>query len=294
MSPLTARADRSPAPLSVAAPAKLNLFLAITGRRPDGYHDLFSLFCPLSLADRIDLRFDTPGIDLRCDHPQVPDGPANLAWKAAERFFEAADQPPGVQLSLHKRIPVAAGLGGGSSDAAAVLAALNGAFDRPLSQNRLHRIAAGIGADVPFFLVGGPALATGVGDHLQPVAGLPHRWVILLTFPFAVPTAEVYKNLNLALTNCSKVTKSFTLTDGRMTGGFPRLCNDLETVTAVRYPEIERAKAHLLEEGAENALMSGSGPTVFGLFRNEARARQAQEALWGLEDWGVLSAELRV
>lgn len=294
MNGFTAPAGPSSALLSVAAPAKLNLFLAVTGRRPDGYHDLFSLFCPLSLADQIDLRFDAPGIDLRCDHPQVPNGPANLAWKAAERFFEAVDRRPGVQLILHKRIPVAAGLGGGSSNAAAVLAALNGAFNRPLSEDRLHRIAAGIGADVPFFLVGGPALAMGVGDHLQPVTGLPHRWVILLTFPFAVPTGEVYKNLNLALTNCSKVTKSFTLTDGRMTEGFPRLCNDLETVTAACHPEIERAKAYLLDEGAESALMSGSGPTVFGLFQNEAQAQRAREALSGVEDWAVLSAELCV
>lgn len=289
-----ASAGRPPAAISAAAPAKINLFLTITGRRPDGRHDLFSLFCPLSLADRVDLRFDAPGLRLRCDHPEVPDGPANLAWKAAERFFEAARLPPAAGVVLHKRIPVAAGLGGGSSDAASVLAALNRAFGHPLAPDRLHRIAAGLGADVPFFLQGGPALAAGVGDRLRPVRGLPPRWVILLTFPFAVPTAEVYKNLNLALTNCSKVTKSFTLVDGRMVGGFPPLCNDLETVTAARHPEIERAKARLRSAGAENALMSGSGPTVFGLFRSEAEARRAEDALSGQEDWGVLSAELRV
>ena len=287
-----------PQPSTVlSAGCKANLYLRILKRRLDGYHELHSLFVPLSYPrDRLHVGpASGEGLILTCSLPELA-GRDNTLHAAYEAYAQSTGWAPGLKVRLEKRIPRGAGLGGGSSDAAVFLAYLHELCprDKRLSSEMLHRIAARVGADVPFFLVGGPALATGVGDHLQPVAGLPHRWVILLTFPFAVPTAEVYKNLNLALTNCSKVTKSFTLTDGRMTGGFPRLCNDLETVTAVRYPEIDRAKAHLLEEGAENALMSGSGPTVFGLFRNEARARQAQEALWGLEDWGVLSAELRV
>lgn len=278
---MTAAAVRPPDRFSVSAPAKINLFLHVTGRRPDGYHELVSLFCPISLSDRLDFRIGGRGIEVVCDRPDVPGGPGNLAWRAADRFCRAAGIAPGVFVSIRKRIPAAAGLGGGSTDAAAVLSALNRRFGAPLSPEALRDIAAGLGADVPFFLRPVPAVATGVGDRLRPVSGIPPRWVILLAFRFAVSTAEVYKSLNLALTNRPKVTKSFTLADARSWedamdrfGG-----NDLETVTAARHPEIPAAERALTELGAERASMSGSGPTVFGLFREAETARRAESAL---------------
>jgi 4-diphosphocytidyl-2-C-methyl-D-erythritol kinase len=280
--------------VTVAAPAKINLFLAVTGRRPDGYHELESLFCPLTLSDRLDLNFDARGISLSCDHPGVPTDPSNLAWRAADRFFRETGISSNLSIHLEKRIPVAAGLGGGSTDAAAVLTALNRRFKYPLSSGALHRLAAGLGADVPFFLRAVPAWAAGVGDRLEPVRGLPPRWVILLACPWAVSTADVYKNLNLALTKCPKVTKSLTLTGGRYGGNEYRLCNDLETVTAARHPEIEAAKTALVRAGAEGALMSGSGPTVFGLFREKATARSAEAVLRDRGEWQVIPTELRV
>ncbi len=285
---------RGPDRIAVEAPAKVNLFLAVTGRRPDGYHELESLFCPLALSDRLHLDFEARGVSLSCDHPGVPADPSNLAWRAADRFFRETGIPPNLSIHLEKRIPAAAGLGGGSTDAAAALTALNRRFRFPLSPPSLHRLAAGLGADVPFFLRAVPAWASGVGDRLQPIRGLPPRWVILLARPWAVSTADVYKNLNLALTKCSKVTKSLTLTGGRYRGIDYRLCNDLETVTAARHPEIEAAKAALIRAGAEGALMSGSGPTVFGLFREKETARRAETSLRGRGDWQVIPTVLRV
>lgn len=291
---MTGETGRGPGRATVTAPAKVNLFLAVTGRRPDGYHELESLFCPLTLSDRLDLDFNGRGISLSCDHPGIPTDDANLAWRAAARFFRETGIPPNLSIRLEKRIPVAAGLGGGSTDAAAVLKALNRRFGHPLSPDGLHRLAAGLGADVPFFLRAVPAWASGVGDRLEPVRGLPPRWVILLAWPWAVSTADVYKNLNLALTKCPKVTKSLTLTGGRYGGTGYRLCNDLETVTAARHPEIEAAKAALVEAGAEGALMSGSGPTVFGLFREKETALSAEADLRKRGEWEVIPAELRV
>ncbi|MFP4305667.1 MAG: 4-(cytidine 5'-diphospho)-2-C-methyl-D-erythritol kinase [Desulfococcaceae bacterium] len=285
---------RRPARISVAAPAKINLFLAVTAKRPDGYHELESLFCPLDLSDRLELDFETRGISLACDHPQAPADETNLAWRAAERFFKATGIPANLSIRLEKRIPVAAGLGGGSADAGAALAALNRHFGEPLSEGELRRIAAELGADVPFFLRAIPAWARGVGDRLRPIQNLPPRWVILLAFPWAVSTADVYKNLNLALTKCSKVTKSLTLTGGRFHGTGYALCNDLETVTAARHPEISAAKDALLSTGAEGALMSGSGPTVFGLFRRRETARKAEATLARREGWRVIATRLRV
>jgi 4-diphosphocytidyl-2-C-methyl-D-erythritol kinase len=287
---------RPPERFSVSAPAKINLFLRVVGRRDDGYHELVSLLCPISLADRLDFRFDEPGIAVSCDRPEVPDGPGNLAWRAADRFFRAVGRPGRVSIAIRKRIPAAAGLGGGSTDAAAVLTALNRRFGAPLSPEALHEIAAGLGADVPFFLRAVPALATGVGDRLQPVSGIPPRWVILLAFPFAVSTADVFGSLNLPLTNPPKVTKSLTLADGLFDGNAMDAHggNDLETVTAARHPEIPAAKRALLAQGAEIALMSGSGPTVFGLFRDPDVARRAGSVLSEEAGRRVLSAKLLV
>lgn len=267
------------AAVELPSPAKINLFLAITGRRADGYHELWSWMVPLALSDRVSIRMGGDSIRIRCDHPDVPEDATNTAFRAARIFLtqlaRLADKAPaGVEILIEKRIPVAAGLGGGSSNAAAVLTGLNDLFGCPLSHSCLMKLAVGIGADVPFFLFGGPALASGIGERLR-VAPLMDRRAVLLVNPgIKVSTRTVFKNLNLTLTNCCQKLKNLPF-GGKIVAPDGYLCNDLEPVTAAWYPQIGAIKAGLLDHGAEGALMSGSGPTVFGLFESTARAEKA-------------------
>jgi len=278
--------------MALHSPAKVNLFLAVTGRRPDGYHELISLMCPLELADEIRMRVGRGPVSVACAHPDVPETGANLAHRAARRFLDAAGIDAGVGIIIDKRIPVAAGLGGGSSNAAAVLSGLNRHFGEPLTPASLADLAVSIGADVPFFLFGGPALAAGIGEILRPAAPLPPFHVVLLCPSYGVSTAAVYKNLNLALTKCKKIHKSYPLDSQAFDAG-RHLCNDLEEVAASMHPDIRAAKATLLDNGASGALMSGSGPTVFGLFSEGDAAGRAERRIAGSGQWRVLRTRLR-
>jgi len=255
--------------MKILSPAKINLFLQVTGKRPDGYHDLFSLMCCVSLFDTILLQFGGNTIEIDSDHPQVPLDETNLAHKAAALFFKNLDTAGGVKITIEKSIPVAAGLGGGSSNAASVLQGLNHYYDFPFSRNQLMSMGLSLGADVPFFLFEKPALASGIGEKLEAYPNLPPYHVILIYPGFAVSTAEVFQNLNLGLTKCKKKISNSSL------------CNDLEAVTASRYPVIRSVKEQLLTHGALGALMSGSGPTVFGLFSEPDKAAAAMQACGG-------------
>ena len=279
--------------MALHSPAKVNLFLAVTGRRPDGYHELISLMCPLELADAIHLRVGRGPVSVACAHPDVPETGANLAHRAARRFLDAAGIDAGVGIIIDKRIPVAAGLGGGSSNAAAVLSGLNRHFGEPLTPQALADLAVSIGADVPFFLFGGPALAAGIGEILHPAAPLPPFHVVLLCPSYGVSTAAVYKNLNLGLTKCKKIHKSYPL-DSQVFDAGRHLCNDLEAVAASMHPDIHAAKATLLDNGASGALMSGSGPTVFGLFSEADAARRAERRIAGSGQWRVIGTRLKI
>jgi 4-diphosphocytidyl-2-C-methyl-D-erythritol kinase len=285
----------------VQAPAKINLFLTVVGKRPDGYHDLFSLMCPVALYDSLTLTFGSPDISVACDHPDVPDDKTNLAARAASLFFDAASDAAltpatGVAIRIAKRIPVGAGLGGGSSDAAAVLTTLNNRFGRPFSPDRLARIGVRIGADVPFFLMNRPALATGIGDRLEP---FPHLapWTALMVFPNqSISTAWVYKNLNLRLTKEEKKLSKFHF-DGRNFDVGRHLVNALESVTETALPVISEIKRLLLAHGAAGAMMSGSGSTVFGLFADTERAISAHNALQltqQRQNWTLYVADLLI
>lgn len=278
--------------ICIHTPAKINLFLAVESRRPDGYHDLFSLMCPVSIFDTVTLSFDRKKTTVACTHPDVPQNEENLAFKAAEIFFKALGRKHPVSIHIQKRIPVAAGLGGGSSDAAAVLSGLNQWLGHPFSIEKLTQFSSSVGADVPFFITPEPALVSGIGDKLCPFKKIPHFWVVLISFKFKVSTADVYKNLNLALTKCKKKLKSFGFRDKRFDAE-KYLCNDLETVTMSRWPEIAAAKQALIDRGAAGALMSGSGPTVFGLFNEEKAARMAKSGLQQHHrDWRIFVADL--
>jgi 4-diphosphocytidyl-2-C-methyl-D-erythritol kinase len=271
--------------MKILSPAKINLYLQVTGKRPDGYHDLISLMCCVDLYDEVSLSFGRETTTVTCDHPEVPEDPSNLAHAAAALFLKSLNKKEGANILIEKKIPVAAGLGGGSSNAAAVLLGFNRYYGYPYSREDLARIGVSIGADVPFFLYGRPAVARGIGDQIDPYTGL-EKFSILLVYPgLSVSTAEVYKNLNLALTNCKKKL-SYSLL--QKNGFDPRkhLCNDLETVVALKYPEILKTKETLLQHGAIGALMSGSGSTVFGLFADPEEAQIAGQAL--LNDYELL------
>jgi 4-diphosphocytidyl-2-C-methyl-D-erythritol kinase len=264
--------------MKILSPAKINLFLQITGKRPDGFHELFSLMCCLDLFDIIFLEFGGKKIEIESTNRQIPLDETNIAHRAATLFFDSLKITDGLSIRIEKFLPVAAGLGGGSSNAASVLMGLNQHYGLPFSRNQLMSMGLEIGADVPFFLFQKPAFAAGVGEKLEAYAG-PLPYHILLVNPgVEVHTAEVYRNLNLRLTKCKKIiTRPFL----KQSGFDPslHLCNDLETVTISKFPVIASLKKKLLRHGALGALMSGSGPTVFGLFSDFRQAEKARQAI---------------
>lgn len=266
--------------LTLSAPAKINLHLEIRRRRPDGYHDLRMIVLPVDLCDTVHLQLQTSGIRLLCRHPQVPTDHTNLAAKAARLILEQVPEPrPGVRITLHKRIPVAAGLGGGSSDAAAVLRGLNRLLRLRFSETMLRRLGLSLGADVPLFLFGRPALAQGIGERLQPLPRLPEWTYLLVTPPFGVSTAWAYQQWQVSLTKRSSVNIIKALKNlGRLSA--PRgLRNDLEPGVVREYPIIAELKQTMVSLGAVAGGMSGSGPTVVGVFESGAAAQSARRRL---------------
>lgn len=265
------------------APAKINLYLHVLGRRPDGYHELAMIMQRVSLYDRLELALvERPGVRVVCEGVTLPPGGENIASLAARRLLELSGKKCGVDISIDKRIPVAAGLGGGSSDAAAVLEALNEMLSLGLSRQALMAEGSRLGADVPFFLFQGAAWATGIGNILEKIEGLPPVWYVLVNPGVAVSTAWVYQNLRLTSVGGAARLPEFS---GTVEGLSSLLRNDLEKVTVSRYPVVEEIKAMLTKNGAVAALMSGSGPTVFGIFAEETLARRAAEAFSEESGW---------
>jgi 4-diphosphocytidyl-2-C-methyl-D-erythritol kinase len=279
--------------MRILSPAKINLFLQITGKRPDGYHDLISLMCCVSLYDEITLTVGARKTAIHCRHPQVPQNETNFAHRAATLFLKTLGKSEGVNIAIEKRIPVAAGLGGGSGNAAGVLLGLNHHYGYPFSREKLAAMGLLLGADVPFFIFQKPALATGIGEKLERFSGLFPFPVVLIFPAFSVSTGEVYRNLNLRLTKCKKKLRKAPLKKYGFKAAL-HLCNDLETVTASIYPEIVSAKKQLLNQGALGALMSGSGPTVFGIFSDLGKAKKARDTLSRNADWQIYLAEILV
>jgi len=282
-----------PSRIRVQAPAKINLFLAVKGRRADGYHELCSLMAGVGLFDTLWMTIGTGTIRVTCNDPQVPEDPSNLACRAAALFHNRFSRADGVHIKIDKKIPVAAGLGGGSSDAAAVLRGLNTLYGQPFDQKALMEMGLAIGADVPFFIFGKPAFATGVGEQLEACEDLAPYHVVLVYPGVSIATADVFKNLNLRLTKCKKALKYFPFR--KHSFDINRyLCNDLETVTVVRYPVIEDVKQQLVALGAAGALMSGSGTTVFGLFKDASIAQKACRIMERTRTWRIFVADLLV
>lgn len=268
---------------AVNAPAKINLVLEIVRRRPDGYHDIRTVMHTLELSDTLLFTPRQEGVLVSCDTPGVPANADNLAARAAELFREAYGLKSGVHIHIQKRIPVAAGLGGGSSDAAATLMGLCRFWNIPVNYRRLHALARQLGSDVPFLLQGGCALGTGKGDRLFPWPAVTGIWMLVINPGFAVPTPLVYKNLKLPLTSkknyINLLRPAILKKNPEKIGQY--LYNQLETVTLKMHPEVGRIKEVLLAHGAAAALMSGSGPTVFGIVPSPEAGQQMLRKLSG-------------
>ena len=272
-----------PATNNIKAPAKINTRLKVLGKRPDGYHELISIMVPVGLYDIIDLELtDKKGIRITCDCLSVPANENNLAYRAARSFLSKTGIETGISIKLTKNIPVAAGLGGGSSDAASVLLSLNEIYSDPLSISDLHDLATPLGADVPFFLDCRPSLARGIGEILEPIDNWPEYWYVIVTPPIYVSTSWVYKNIKLELTTGEyDYIVNFLKTDNFAISHI--LENDLEKVTSTSFPIINTLKKLLVDAGAVGAIMSGSGPSVFGLFLSPGKAKSARDSLISLE-----------
>ena len=275
--------------LTLQAPAKVNYRLDVIRRRPDGYHDLRMVMQRVNLCDTITVTLtETPGISVTCGKNGVPDGPGNIAWKAARTMLDLADQELGAAIDITKNIPVAAGLGGGSSDAATVLMALNELLGLGLPDKRLMEIGVTLGADVPFFVFQKAALAEGIGEQLTPMPAMPAAWVLLVNPGVHVSTAWVYRSLQLTNRDgLAKLPELFRSVED--------ICsifsNDLESVTIPAFPVIAEIKETMLREGAAGAMMSGSGPTVFGLFRDRENAERARTVLTDGTGWFAAAVE---
>ncbi len=274
--------------ITLRAPAKINLYLKVTGRRVDGYHTLETLMQKISLYDELELRLGERGIRLFCPGCTLPENHDNLVYRAAELFLQKVerhrtDSVTGVDITLKKNIPIAAGLGGGSSDAAATLKGLDALFGFGCTGEELAAIGIRLGADVPFFLADtSAALATGIGEILTPIPPLTGYSILLVNPGFPVSTQWVYQTFALTNKENASMLADFLKEDVEI--GLPcgpacygaqlaELRNDLETVTILKYPEIEQIKSQLVAQGAAVALMSGSGPTVFGLFADRESAK---------------------
>jgi len=267
--------------LLVRAFAKINLTLDVLGKRDDGYHEIASVMQSLALCDYITFE-DAEDIVLTVEGEPVPAGPENLVYRAAEALRDfAGDAERGAAIHLEKHIPVAAGLGGGSADAAATLVGLNELWRLGFSRTELAAIAAGIGADVPFCLVGGTALARGKGEILTPLPPAPAMGVVLALPPLRVSTAEVYARFDAARVGKRPDNEAMVraLRAGKVKEIAACLENVLEAVTFAMHPELRELKQAVLDAGALGALMSGSGPVIFGLTPDAPGARKVAARL---------------
>lgn len=265
------------------ARAKLNLSLDILGKRPDGYHDLRMVMLSIDLSDELDLAFTSaPGVQVATDLPYLPRGGGNIAAKAADRFFrETALPPAGLSIDIRKRIPVCAGMAGGSSDGAAVLRILRRTLAPEMTDGRLEEIGALVGSDVPYCVRGGTVLAEGRGERLTDLPGLPPCWLVVCKPPCSISTPELFAQVRLKKLRCHPDTAGLlsALDRGDLEGVARRMYNVFEDVLPRRYVQVFEIKSTLLSLGAIAASMTGSGPTVFGLFRDREPAARAAEAL---------------
>ena len=269
--------------LTLKAPAKINYLLDVIRRRSDGYHDLRMVMQRVNLCDEISITLTgTPRLTVTCGKSGVPDGPGNIAWKAARGMLDLAGSGLGAAISIVKNIPVSAGLGGGSSDAATVLLGMNELLELNLTDQQLMDIGVKLGADVPFFIFKKTALAEGIGEQLRAMPSMPMLWVLLVNPGVRVSTAWVYQNLQLTREKeLARLPQFFSTAEDVCS----MLSNDLESVSIPAFPVIADIKNAMMRMGALGAMMSGSGPTVFGLFRDRLSAETVCDSLAGGSEW---------
>lgn len=270
--------------IKLRTPGKINWTLEVLGKREDGYHDVRMLMQSVSLFDYIGLSSKKEGISIVSNSKDIPLDQANIAYKAADLLLSHCNIRAGVKIDIEKHIPIAAGMAGGSTDAAAVLVGLNKLWSLGLSLNELEVLGKEIGADVPFCIRGGTALAEGIGDRLSQLPPIKDVWLLLVKPPFSLSTARVYGGIDM-----DKVDKNINamavydqLTSGSFKGSrLVGLANDLEGVSIGLYPEIQEIKRDLIGYGACASMMTGSGPTVYGVFANKEKATEAMAKMKG-------------
>ncbi len=280
--------------IELLSPAKVNLRLEVLRRRGDGYHEIRTILQRIGLYDRLRVSLkEQEGISVITDSPRLPVDEQNLAYRAASVLLKEAGARVGIEVHIQKEIPISAGLGGGSSNAASTLMGLNRILKLNFSKGRLMAIGARIGADIPFFIFERTAVATGIGEKLEPLEIRPSIWLVLVNPGWEVATRWVYEGLNFKLTKRPIHIKlpPFFNDIGQVAR---MLHNDLESVTVAAFPEINAIKTELLSHGAVGSLMTGSGPTVFGLFRHNKEAERAYRKLnakYGERRWTVCQAK---
>ena len=266
---------------------KINLGLDVLRRREDGYHEVRMIMQTVGLYDVLTMKKRKDDkIKMTCNLSFLPTDERNLVYKAVKLIKDKYHIKDGVEINLSKRIPVAAGMAGGSSNCAAALKGMNQLFDLGLSIDELCEIGVTLGADVPYCIWGGTVLSEGIGEKLSRVDAMPDCYILIAKPGISVSTAFVYKNLKLKeLTKHPDIDGMLEcLKEKDLTGICDRLENVLETVTVMEYPIIEKVKKHLMDQGAMGALMSGSGPTIFAIFRDKKTADNALESLRSIED----------
>lgn len=286
--------------MKIKAYAKINLLLHVLGKRPDGYHNLASVMQEVGLFDLLIINKAPQGITLTCSERTLPVGEDNLVYRAALAMQAEADRvkkpDSGLKIHIQKNIPVGAGLGGGSSDAAATLKALNKLWRLQLADTRLAQIGAKLGSDVPFFIKGGTALAKGRGELLTPWPDVPSYRLILVKPVLSISTVWAYKNLKISLTKRLKNTKiiHYSLKTKQFNQLKQYLQNDLESVCITKYPLILEIKHRLLAAGATIALMSGSGSAVFGLITSQTAENRIKEVFSKTKGFWIWSGKTLV
>ncbi|MDI6725652.1 MAG: 4-(cytidine 5'-diphospho)-2-C-methyl-D-erythritol kinase [Smithellaceae bacterium] len=276
--------------IKALSPAKINLHLTVLRKRPDGYHDIFSLMQRISLYDALSFCPRDRDIVISCPDSSLPVNEDNIVYRAARAIFAKTGYRGGVEIEIKKNIPIAAGLGGGSSNAAITLVTLNDLFGFRLTKEELMNLGIILGADVPFFIFGKTAWATGIGEVLTEAQNIPHGWFVLINPGFAVSTRMIYTGLKLGLTS-EPINYSIPPLNGQ-DDLILFLKNDLEGMTIKLHPEIRQIKDLMRSADAQGSLMSGSGPTVFGFFPEEQRARAAASSISGVvpAEWRVIVA----
>ncbi len=260
--------------IKVEGNAKINLTLDILGKRPDGYHEVAMVMQSIGLSDTVEMEKTDGPIELTINVPWLKADEKNLAWRAAALIKEEYKLAGGVRMKLTKRIPVAAGLAGGSTDAAAVLRGMNELSALDLSEERLCELGARLGSDIPFCLLGGTMLSTGRGEVLKRLPDLPATWVVLAKPRISVSTAWAYQNYDAQGAkehpDNERIQQEIARGDRKAVAGL--LCNVLESVTIKKYDVISQYKQMMMQQGAMASMMSGSGPTVFGLAERKETA----------------------